>query len=262
MFGIRLCLVLAALGLALPAHAGGIDCTRARTRTEHLICADKALVSTDNALSGAYDDTLALAADPPAVIRSQRAWLARRDACADAACISTAYRDRTAALKQVKHAGWNTYRDPALGISFEYLANRQVKKPCPVLGGDRCVAIVGRNMNGSDYLIAFEIVDGALEPVAEQKAGFERQDDGSWTTTNGPGIPQTVERFAGAGWRGMRATITCGISDPDSGFHAAGGDCYWAVLSNGRRAAVVNTEGVIGTDDATMHSVSTFRFDR
>ena len=48
---------------------------------------------------------------------------------ADAACIATAYRDRTAALKQVKHAGWKTYRDPALGISFEYLGNRQIKSP-------------------------------------------------------------------------------------------------------------------------------------
>ncbi|WP_010093251.1 hypothetical protein [Burkholderia ubonensis] len=40
------------------------------------------------------------------------------------------------------------------------------------------------------------------------------------------------------------------------------GECYWAVLSNGRRAAVATTQGIIGTDDATLHSVSTFRFDR
>ena len=65
------------------------------------------------------------------------------------------------------------------------------------------------------------------------------------TTANGcrrgRGTPQAVERFSGAGWRGMRATITCGISDPETGFHAAGGECYWAVLSNGKRAAVANT---------------------
>ncbi|MBY4723388.1 MULTISPECIES: hypothetical protein [Burkholderia] len=59
----------------------------------------------------------------------------------------------------------------------------------------------------------------------------------------------------------MRATIT-GISDPETGFHAAGGDCYWAVLSNGKRAVVANTQGIVGTDDATMHSVSSFRFER
>ncbi|WP_446904139.1 lysozyme inhibitor LprI family protein [Burkholderia sp. YIM B11467] len=262
MFRIRVGFALAALGLSLSAHADSIDCTRAKTRTDHLICGDKALVSADSTLSSAYYDAIGIAADQPAVIRSQRVWLAQRDACADAACLATAYRDRTAALKQVTHAGWKTYRDPALGISFEYLANRQVKKPCPAIGGDRCVAIVGRNMTYSNYFIAFEIVDGALEPVAEKEAGFEKQDDGKWMTTYGRSAAQEVERFSGPGWRGMRATITCGISDPETGFHAAGGECYWAVLSNGKRSAVANTQGIVGTDDATLHSVSTFRFER
>ncbi|MGS0893901.1 lysozyme inhibitor LprI family protein [Burkholderia stagnalis] len=263
MFSLRrLCFAVAALCLSLSAHADGIDCTHAKTRTDRLICGDKALVSADGALAVDYDRTIDAAADQPAVIRSQREWLRRRDACGDAACVAAAYRDRAAALKQVKRAGWKTYRDPALGIAFEYLANRQVKKPCPALGDERCVAIVGRNMTYSDYFIAFEIVDGALEPVAEKEAGFVRQDDGKWMTTNGPGVPQEVERFSGAGWRGMHATITCGISDPETGFHAAGGECYWAVLSDGKRAAVANTEGIVGTDDATLHSVSTFRFER
>lgn len=180
MFGIRLGLTLAAIGLSLSAHADSIDCTRAKTRTERLICSDKALVSADSTLASAYYGAIDIAADQQAVVRSQRAWLAQRDACADAACIATAYRDRTAALKQVKHAGWKTYRDPALGISFEYLGNRQIKKPCPEIGGDRCVAIVGRNMTNSSYFIAFEIVDGALEPVAERKPASSGK-----TTANG-----------------------------------------------------------------------------
>ncbi|MDN7911704.1 lysozyme inhibitor LprI family protein [Burkholderia cepacia] len=262
MFGIRPGLALAVIGLSLSAHADGIQCARATTRTEHLICADEALMSADSALSNAYYDAVGIAADQQAVIRSQRAWLTQRDACADAACIATAYRDRTAALKQVKHAGWKTYHDPALGISFEYLANRQVKKPCPEGGSDHCVAIVGRNMTYSSRFISFEIVDGALEPVAEKEAGFVKQDDGKWVTSYGPGIPQEVERFSGPGWHGMSATIVCGISDPETGFHAAGGECYWAVLSNGKRSAVAGTQGIVGTDDATLHSVSTFRFDR
>ncbi|QCP54481.1 hypothetical protein FAZ95_36905 [Trinickia violacea] len=124
------------------------------------------------------------------MIQSQRAWLRQRDACSDVACIAGAYRERIEALKGVKRAGWKTYRDPALGISFDYLANRQVKKPCPALGGDRCVAIVGRNTWNSDYFISFEIFDGALESVAEEKAVFERDEGGKWTTNAGPGVPQ------------------------------------------------------------------------
>ncbi|AOK20250.1 hypothetical protein WT26_31230 [Burkholderia cepacia] len=263
MFSFRyLYLAVAAMSFTLSAHAAGIDCSASKTRTEHLICADEALMSADSALASAYDATVDAAADPRAVILSQRAWLKQRDACADAACIAAAYRDRTAALKQVKHAGWKTYRDPALGISFEYLANRQVKKPCPEGGSDPCVAIVGRNMTNSNYFIAFEIVDGALEPVAEKEAGFVKQDDGKWMSTFGRGTPQEVERFTGPGWRGMSATIMCRISDPKTGFYSAAGECYWAVLSNGQRSAVAGTQGFVGTDDATLHSVSTFRFDR
>ncbi|AYQ41211.1 PF07007 family protein [Burkholderia aenigmatica] len=262
MFGIRLGLTLAAIGLSLSAHADSINCTREKTRTDRLICADTALLSADSALSSAYDDAVGIATDQQAVIRSQRAWLVQRDACTDAACLAAAYRDRTEALKQVKHAGWKTYRDPVLGVSFEYLANRQVKKPCPAIGGDRCIAIVGRNMTYSTDLIAFKIVDGALEPVAEKEAGFEKRDDGKWVTSYGSGIAQEVEQISGAGWRGMQATIMCRINDPKTGFYSAAGECYWAVLSNGKRAVVATTQGFVGTDDATLHSVSSFRFDR
>lgn len=59
----------------------------------------------------------------------------------------------------------------------------------------------------------------------------------------------------------MRATIT-GISDPETGAHAAGVDCYWAGPSNGKHAAVANTQGIVGPDDATMHSMSSFLFKR
>ncbi|MCA8243693.1 MULTISPECIES: hypothetical protein [Burkholderia] len=60
----------------------------------------------------------------------------------------------------------------------------------------------------------------------------------------------------------MHATMTCGVSDPETGFHAAGGECYWAVPGNGKRAAIAGSDGIVGTDDATLRSVSTFRFGR
>ncbi|PRD92991.1 lysozyme inhibitor LprI family protein [Burkholderia contaminans] len=90
MFAIRLGLTLAAIGLSLSAHADSIDCSRAKTRTDRLICSDKALVSADSTLASAYYGAIDIAADQQAVVRSQRAWLAQRDACADAACIATA----------------------------------------------------------------------------------------------------------------------------------------------------------------------------
>lgn len=73
-------------------------------------------------------------------------------------------------------------------------------------------------MGISDYVIAFSVVNGALEKVAEDEAGFERH-DGRWLTSAGPGVPVDVETFHGSGWKGMRATLACGIFDPESGPH-------------------------------------------
>lgn len=247
------------IGFPLATHAAGIDCDKARSQVEHLICSDKAIGLRDNDLSNAYSQAMETGADPAAITRSQREWLKQRNQCANSACLQRSYDDRIAALKQIPPAGWKTYRDPGLGISFEYLANRQVKA-CPASEGKPCVAMIGRNMDNSDYLIEFTRVDGGLEEVATKEAGFEKNEDGHWMSTYGRGVPQAVESFEGHGWKGMHATITCGISD-EAGFHAAGGDCYWAVMSDGKRSIVADTEGVVGTDEATMHSVQTLRFE-
>lgn len=170
---------------------------------------------------------------------------------------------RTTTRRPALHAGWKTYRNPALGISFEYRSDRWVV-PCsagPAPGEGGCVKLMGRKLGTSDYLMAFSVLRGALEPVAEEEAGFtpDESQPGQWITTFGLG-QSTVERFAAPGWQGMEATISCGVSDKETGFHAAGGSCYWAVLSNGQRAVVIDTEGLLGNDDDSMRSVRTFRF--
>lgn len=156
-------------------------------------------------------------------------------------------------------AAWQTYRDAKLGISFAYLANRRVV-PCPGTDRPNCVALLGPDMHNADYLIAFEMVDVPLEKAATDKAGFAQQ-DGKWITQNGPGMPQDVQSFSGKGWKGLKATIACGISDA-LGFHAGAGDCFWAVMSNGKRSVVLDTQGLVGTDPDTMRSVNSFQFDR
>jgi uncharacterized protein len=249
------------LGLTLSAHAASFDCSAAKARVDRAICADRTLDKLDGDLGTAYQKTLDLAADQPDLLFSQREWLTERNKCADNRCLAQRYRERLAALQQVKPAGWKTWHDAKLGFSFEYLANRQVKT-CSVDGSRQCVQLVGRNMGSSDFLISFKRVDGPFEKVANDEAGFEKNDEGKWVTSYGPGVPTDVERFSGNGWRGMRATISCGIQDAETGFHAAGGDCFWAVVNNGRYSVVASTEGILGTDDATMHSVDSIRFDR
>ncbi|GAB3627275.1 Lipoprotein LprI [Pandoraea terrae] len=247
--------------LALSAHAASFNCSLAKTPVERMICSDKTLNALDADLGAAYHDTLDRAADQPTVMASQRAWVKERNRCADRSCLAQRYRERLAALKKVKQAGWKTWHDPKLGFSFDYLENRRAKT-CGTGERHPCVRLVGRDMGNSDYLINFTRVEGPLEEVAGNEAGFLENEDGKWVTTYGRGVPVDVEHFSRNGWNGMRATISCGIDDPETGFHAMGGDCFWAVLSNGRYSIVADTLGIIGTDDDTMRSVESIRFDQ
>ena len=89
------------LGLALasgPARAGGIDCAKAQTAVEKTICADPKLREADAAVAEAFGEAVAASSDPAAVRAGQRAWLAIRNACPDAACLGQRLAERRAAL--------------------------------------------------------------------------------------------------------------------------------------------------------------------
>jgi hypothetical protein len=148
-----------------------------------------------------------------------------------------------------------SFSDPALGIAFDYAAGRRTG-PCPEVDGAGCVAL----FEGDDHLISFLVKDGAVGAVAAAEAGFERNADGVLMTTYGRSAPVAVEPFSGSGWTGLKAVVTCGISDAETGFHAAGGECLWAVIGDGRRAVVASTQGVRGTDDETMRTLTSIRF--
>lgn len=241
-----------------PAYGASFDCQKARTVTEKIICEDATLDALDLRLAAAYVEAVDRADDQQGLFRSQKEWIHTRDRCADAACIKASYLSRMGELKQVKVAGYATYHDPTLGVSFDYLANRRVKKSCGADGGCS-LALIGRNMGPSHYIVRFTLKSGDIDTVA-QDAGFEHLDDGKWTTRDGPGVPMEPDSFNGRGWKGMRATIACGVWDPETGMHT--GECLLAALSNGTRGVVVDTEGSLGTDAPSVHSVESFRFTR
>lgn len=56
----------------------------------------------------------------------------------------------------------------------------------------------------------------------------------------------------------MCATVDCGVSD-SLGFHAAAGEYLWAVLSEGERAVVIDTQGIVGNDEAPMRSIQSIQ---
>lgn len=91
--------VLVACG-ASAACAASFDCSKARARVEHAICASEQVSQLDSDLASAFADALAKASDPGALKSAQRAWLRQtRDTCQDEGCLVNAYRQRVAALK-------------------------------------------------------------------------------------------------------------------------------------------------------------------
>jgi hypothetical protein len=150
------------------------------------------------------------------------------------------------------------FRNEALGLSVRHRSDRTLRD-CPPFEGEpprtNCLALGSKAGGRADPLATLELHDGALEDVARREAGFEPDATGRWMTTYGRFEPVPVQRFAGEGWTGMKAVVTCGVGD-ENGFHAAGGECLWAVVSDGRRAVVVSTDGLSSTEEAETMVVS------
>lgn len=109
-------------------------------------------------------------------------------------------------------------------------------------------------------LLTVQVHAGPLETVAAAEAGFERNADGQLMTTYGRFEPVAVEAFEVNGQSGLRAVVACGISDPETGFHAAAGECLWAVVSDGSRSVVISSSGFGNGLDAAEAAVRSIRF--
>lgn len=155
-------------------------------------------------------------------------------------------------------AGWKTFSDPAMGIAFDYSPDRHTDGCGDVGEGVVCIGLFGAD--SKEALIYFQPVDGSLDTVAKEQAGFEKNAQGVLMTTYGRFEPVPVERFTARGGQGLKATVTCGTEDEETGFHAAGGECLWAVVSDGTRSVVATTQGLIGLDAETMKTLTSVRF--
>ncbi len=83
------------------ADAVGIDCKKAGSGAEHLICNDPDLNSLDSQLDEAYHGALDRSAHPQQVKEKQSAWLKLRDTCTDAKCMSATYQRQIKLLMAV-----------------------------------------------------------------------------------------------------------------------------------------------------------------
>lgn len=95
---------IASFALALLLAAGpawpAMDCSRARSNAEKMLCSNTRLMQADEQLAFAYREAIRRGVNPQELIESQRAWVSgARDVCNDVECMLRAYQDRIADLE-------------------------------------------------------------------------------------------------------------------------------------------------------------------
>jgi uncharacterized protein len=236
-----------------PVLAASFDCGHPGAAVERLICGDPDLSVLDDSLAGAYARAISAGDDADAVRAAQRAWLRDvRNRCADAGCLADAYRSRINALTQVSSDAWKHFRDPHLGLAFDYPPDWVVRPGCH--GSKDCVAVFGDSGSVNSYWIAFEIFDGPLAAVAPTRSALHRTGE-TWVASGRYAVlpARTIE---GDGWTGVRAVVGCGVM---SGGQSISSDCLWVAASDDRRTVIVDTQGLTAINDDIDRMVRSLR---
>lgn len=235
-------------------QAWAIDCTKAKIAVEKRICGNPKLVRQDRILNLQYQMALDRGDHPEQIEESQIRWLKQvRANCSTDDCLFAAYRERILALINAPRFRWVQYTDPMLGVQLMVPSNRRV-----VRKGNELSICSFRSRYG-DYLIHFVVGNGDLEDGAKASGIFEKR-DGAWhPLTTGIGTAP-ARQIKGDGWSGMMTVITCEIHDPETGPHAAAGECLWAVASDGKRYIVADTPGIPSPDDDIQRPLMTLKF--
>lgn len=147
----------------------------------------------------------------------------------------------------------------AYGVSFEHARGLQTK-PCYEDSHQCLILFDPAEEDWMSELVSVEVHNGPLETVAAEHAGFVRNAEGRLMTTYGRFQPVEVTPVQVNGAPALRAIISCGISDPETGFHAGAGDCLSAVISDGKRTVVISSSGYGNGLEATEALIPTLRF--
>jgi uncharacterized protein len=86
--------------LAVPASAlAALDCSRAKTNVEKLLCSNPRLAEADERLAFAFRGAIRRGADSKALMEAQGVWIREaRDVCNDVECMLRAYEERISDL--------------------------------------------------------------------------------------------------------------------------------------------------------------------
>jgi uncharacterized protein len=90
--------VIIALAVPVPVLAA-MDCSRAKTNSEKLLCSNPRLARADERMALAFRGAIYRGADPNILMEAQRVWIHEaRDVCNDVECMLNAYEERISDL--------------------------------------------------------------------------------------------------------------------------------------------------------------------
>jgi hypothetical protein len=150
------------------------------------------------------------------------------------------------------------YQSPDLGIQFEHPRHYKVwqqgreifladiaslreqihKRP---VSPQVFRALNGRTLPRDDvYLIHIAVGQGDFTSANQKYAIFEKDTQGyrvGFGRFNNP----PAEKIQANQWTGYGSNILCSVEDEKTGFHAAGGVCFWGLISNSQSFILVGT---------------------
>lgn len=141
------------------------------------------------------------------------------------------------------------------GVRFSYPQDWKVRN------NKQCLNLESPDGDANEeYTLNLCIQHGTLEQAADSM--IFSLEDGIWMRSAGRDAPSPVDVIEGPGWKGLQTTQTCGISDPETGFHAAGGTCLMAIVYNARTQLLFDTVGYYEDFDTISAIIRSVRFDK
>jgi uncharacterized protein len=249
-------MMIIVLSKFITLNAASFECSNAKTAIEKMICSDSVLSSLDDTIYKSYIFAIDSADSPQQIIKTQKSWLNKiRSQCKTKECLAKVYNDRIRELKSFKKYTWAKFHDSTLNIEFLYPTYLTIQPNY----NDNSIYVNIVSMRGSDIVIHFKIHAGDLDKGISESDIFTKKGE-VWYAHIGRFDNPPAESISGHGWKGLKTTITCGISYSDTGFHAAGGKCLWAVISDGKKYIVADTQGILGNDDNTLKLFMSIKF--
>jgi len=142
----------------------------------------------------------------------------------------------------------------AKGFSFSYPKGWKVSQVQNCLNLNQ-----PKTRTNEEYTLNLCVQHGTLEQAADSM--IFSLEDGVWMRSAGMDSPSPVDLIEGPGWKGMQTTQTCGVSDAETGFHAAGGTCLMAIVYNAKTQLLFDTVGYYQDFDTLDAIIRSVRFD-